>query len=76
MKKGFSSGAFGLHECGFGSGAPIFYGFGSVSSSVFYSFSQINIFNCLGVPQVDWKMNYIKYTKLREYSLPNFFEYG
>jgi len=27
----------------------------------------MNIFICFGVPQVEWIMNYIKYTKLREY---------
>jgi len=28
------------------------------SSSSFCSFSHINIFNYLGVPQVEWKMHY------------------
>jgi len=41
---------------------------GSDSSFGFCSFSQINIFICLRVPQVEWKMNDIKYTKLREYT--------
>jgi len=41
---------------------------GSDSSFGFCSFSQINIFDCLRVPQVEWKMNYIKYTKLNEYT--------
>ena len=52
------SGALGFHE-------SLFHGSGS--SSGFCSFSQINIFDCLGVPQVKWKMSDIKYTKLREY---------
>jgi len=45
-------------------------GYGALvfQSSGFCSFSHINIFSCLGVPQVEWKMNYIKYTKLREYT--------
>jgi len=36
--------------------------------SGFCSFSRINIFSCLGVRRVARKMNYIKYTKLREYT--------
>jgi len=63
---GSSSGALGFHECGSVSGALIFQASGF--SSVFCSFSHINIFNCLGVPQVEWKMNYNKYTKLKEYT--------
>jgi len=43
--------------------APEFF-FGSS----FCSFSQINIINCFGVPEVALKMNYIKYTKLREHT--------
>jgi len=41
---------------------------GSGSSFGFCSFSHINIFICLRVPQVEWKINYIKYTKLSEYT--------
>ena len=51
---------------GSGSGALFFHGSGS--NSGFCSFSQINIFYCLGVPQGNGKMKYIKYTKLREYT--------
>jgi len=40
----------------------------SGSSSGFCLFSHINIFNCLGVPQVEWKMNDIKYRELSEYT--------
>jgi len=36
------------------------------TAPVFCSFSHINIFNSLGVPQVEWKISYNKYTKLRE----------
>jgi len=32
------------------------------------SFLHINIFNCVGAPQVDWKMKYIQYTKQKEYN--------
>jgi len=53
---GSSSGAVGFHECGSG------------SRSGFCSFSHISIFIYLGVSQVERKMNYIKYTKLREYT--------
>jgi len=63
---GSSSGALGFHECDSVSGSLIFQASGS--SSVFCSFSHINIFNCLGVHQVEWKMNYNKYTKLKEYT--------
>jgi len=28
----------------------------------------INIFNCVDVPQAEWKIKNIKYTKLREYT--------
>jgi len=49
---GSCSGAFGFYQCR--SGALFFRGSG------FDSFSQINIFNCRGVPQVEWKMNYSK----------------
>ena len=42
----------GFHDCGSNSRALFFHG------SSFCSFSQINIFNCLGVPQIEWKMNY------------------
>jgi len=52
------SGALGFHECGSGSGARFFHGSGS--SSGFCSFLHINIFNCLGVPQVEWEINSIK----------------
>jgi len=44
------------------SGALFFHG------SDFCSFSHINIFGCLGVPQVKWKMNYTKCTKLRKHT--------
>jgi len=30
-------------------------------------FYYCDVFNCLGVPQVPWKINYIKYKKLKEY---------
>jgi len=30
------------------------------SGSSFCSLSHINIFNCLCVPQIEWKMNYAK----------------
>jgi len=55
-------GALGFHECGSSSGALFFHGSG------FCSFSHISSFNCLGVPQLEWKMNCIKYTKPREYT--------
>jgi len=60
---GCSSRALGFHECGSSSRAVFFNG-----GSSFCLFSQINIFNCLGVPQVESKMNQIKYTKLSEYT--------
>jgi len=44
------------------------FSFSHGSISGFCSFSQINSFNCFRVPQVEWKMNYIKYTKLNEYT--------
>jgi len=34
----------------------------------FHSMSPDPFFNCLGVPQVELKIDYIKYTKLREYT--------
>ena len=55
---GSSSGVVGFHDWSF-----FFHGSGS--SSGFCSSSHINIFNWLGVPQVEWKMKYIKYTKRR-----------
>jgi len=42
------------------------HGFGSGSG--FYSFWLIISFKCIGVPEVEWKMNYTKYIKLREYA--------
>jgi len=41
---GSSSGGRGLHDCGSG----------------FCLFSHFIIFNCRGVPQIEWEMNYIK----------------
>ena len=38
------------------------------SNSRFCSISHISIFNCFGVSRVEWKMNYIKYTKRKEYN--------
>jgi len=60
-RKCTSSIAVDFHECGSGSSAPFFLACGSGSSaslfhywgSGFCSFSQINIFKCLGVPQVE-----------------------
>jgi len=60
-EQGSSSGALGVHERGSGSGAVFFHDSGS--SSGFDSFSHINTLNCLGVPQVEWKINEIKYSK-------------
>ena len=41
------------------------HGSGSGSSSDFCLFLYINVFNCLCVPQVEWKMKYIKCAKLK-----------
>jgi len=68
LLEGTLSGAFGFHECASGSGALIFHGSDSISG--FCSFLHINIFSCLGVPQVESKVNYIKCTKVREYTKP------
>jgi len=59
---GSSSGALGFHEC---IAQLSFSKHGSGSG--FCSFLYIHVFNCLGVPQVEWEMKYIKYTKLKEY---------
>jgi len=48
--------------------APELFVFMSVTPVPASSFSHINIFNCLGAPQVEWKINYTKYTKLKEYT--------
>jgi len=45
---------------------------GSGYSSGFCSFSHINIFNCRGVPQVEWKMKLYQAHKTK--NIPNFFE--
>jgi len=50
------------------SAPALFSQHGSGSSSGFCSFLHINIFNCLGAPQVEWRMKYIKSTKLKEYT--------
>jgi len=55
-----------FNECGSGYGALCFHESGS--SSCVLSFAHINVFNCLGVPQVEWKMNYNKYTKVKQYT--------
>jgi len=43
-----------------GAPAPELFFHGSGSTSGFCFFSHINIFNCLCVPQVEWKMKYKK----------------
>ena len=53
---GSRSGAVTFHEWDSGSRALFFHG----SSSGFFSFSHINIFNCLFVPQVEWKIKNMK----------------
>jgi len=63
---GSSSGALGFHGSGSSSGALGFHGSGS--SSWVCSFSHINVFNCLGVLQVEWNMNYNKHRKVKEYA--------
>jgi len=57
-ESGSSSGAVGFH--GFSSGSEALFFHGSGSSSGLCAFLHINIFNCLGVPQVEWKMKYMK----------------
>jgi len=49
-----------FHKHGSSSGALFFSQHGSGSSSGFCSFLHINIFNSFGVPQVEWKMQYIR----------------
>jgi len=48
-----------LHFHEHGSGSGIRSSILSYPGSGVCSFLHINIFNCLGVPQVEWKMKYI-----------------